>query len=189
MTTDPSDPRPWNQRRKSGLRRTPMRRAGADRRQRIEPGKRRRPPAERGEFSPKVRKAIRARDCDRCVRCGTHIDQGTLGHSIQHRYARGAGGTSQTWVGGVANGIVLCGTGSMGCHGWVEAHPEASLPLGWRIETGEAPELVPVLYAHLGHVLLLDEYAGVTRLAEVPRGQFEGMRPPVTDVRLFMPAA
>lgn len=40
--------------------------------------------------------------------------------SVQHRRAQGMGGTSRTETNDLANLLLLCGTGTTGCHGWVE---------------------------------------------------------------------
>jgi hypothetical protein len=40
--------------------------------------------------------------------------------SIQHRRARGSGGSYLVESNGLDNLLVLCGTGTTGCHGWVE---------------------------------------------------------------------
>lgn len=40
--------------------------------------------------------------------------------SIQHRRAQGMGGTDLAETHNLANLLVLCGTGTSGCHGWVE---------------------------------------------------------------------
>lgn len=46
------------------------------------------------------------------------------------------GGTRDTLIGHPANGIPLCGSGTTGCHGWVEAHPTDGVLFGWRLPPG-----------------------------------------------------
>lgn len=45
--------------------------------------------------------------------------------SIQHRLARGKGGTALPEGAILANFLILCGTGTTGCHGWVETKERA----------------------------------------------------------------
>lgn len=45
--------------------------------------------------------------------------------SVQHRRAQGMGGTSLAETHSLANHLLLCGTGTTGCHGWVEVTERA----------------------------------------------------------------
>ena len=58
-----------------------------------------------------------------CARCGSK-DSLTL----SHRLAAARGGPFTSW-----NIDVLCGSGTDGCHGWVEANPEHAEADGWRV--------------------------------------------------------
>lgn len=62
-----------------------------------------------------------------------------------------------------ANCLVLCGTGTEGCHGYVEAHREESYELGRLVRSGDDPCTVPVTLRGGGRVLLTvdGEYAPV----------------------------
>jgi hypothetical protein len=42
--------------------------------------------------------------------------------SVQHRRAQGSGGTSLADTHSLANHLILDGSGTTGCHGWVETH-------------------------------------------------------------------
>lgn len=83
-----------------------------------------------------VRAVIVARDNARCRRCGEP------GGSVHHRRPRGMGGTRTTpdpsW------GVVLCGTGTTGCHGWVESHRELARAEGYLLPAGMDPDDQPV---------------------------------------------
>ena len=57
----------------------------------------------------------------RCARCGKDVTY--IQSSIQHRKARGMGGTNDPSINSPANLIVLCGSGTTGCHG--HHHPDA----------------------------------------------------------------
>jgi 5-methylcytosine-specific restriction protein A len=100
-------------------------------------------------FSPATREAICIRDEARCALCGD------LTRQIQHRRARGMGGTVLDWIGNAANGVLLCGSGTTGCHGAIERNPELARALGYRLDPGEDPELVPVWYEREGFWRLL----------------------------------
>lgn len=71
----------------------------------------------------------------RCVGCGQPAT------NIQHRKARGMGGTRSVSVGHPANGLPMCGSGTTGCHGWTEANPAHALALGWRLDQAADPTL------------------------------------------------
>jgi hypothetical protein len=144
----------------------------------------RRTPAPR-RFTEATRRLIYARDEKCCVRCGIYIPSAPWSGSAQHRCARGMGGTTVAWRQRPANGILLCGSGTTGCHGWVEAHGRAAEACGWRLEHGElTADRWPVLYASLGEIRLLDDHGDFTVLAcleEWPGPQF--------TVGAYMPAA
>ena len=108
-----------------------------------------------------VDEQVIARDLGCCVRCGKHVAHLERGFawSIHHRRPRGKGGTSLAWVGAAANLIVLCGSGTTGCHGWIESHRADAradghlVPLNGIVRADE----VAVRHAGLGLVLLTDE--------------------------------
>ena len=60
----------------------------------------------------------------RCERCGSTSN----GLTLSHRIARSRGGPFVAW-----NINVLCGSGTTGCHGFVEHNPVAAEREGWRI--------------------------------------------------------
>lgn len=116
-----------------------------------------------GEFAPDAATAIVERAGFRCERCGAGC-AGTRGvdWSVQHRRARGMGGTNARPT--VAGGVLLCGSATTGCHGWVESHPHDAAAAGWRLGPNEDPREVPILHWSWGSVLL-DDRAGYVRLA------------------------
>jgi hypothetical protein len=69
-----------------------------------------------------------------CARCGKSIDGG----SRHHRQLRRFGDHS------TANLILLCGSGTTGCHGWVHSHVQRSYELGYLVHSWHLPENVPV---------------------------------------------
>ena len=112
-------------------------------------------------FSEQVEAAIVSRDEGLCARCLTpviHLMRG-FGWSLHHRMPRGRGGTRRAFVGQAANGVLLCGSGVTGCHGWVEAHRREAIEDGFIVSAiGRAkPDEVEIFHALHGRVLLLDE--------------------------------
>lgn len=91
-----------------------------------------------------TRELVRWRDRDRCRRCGSTTWQ------IHHRQGRGGSDPHRA-----AALVLLCGSGSTGCHGYVHGHPAESYRNGWMVRRlGITPcEEVPML-THTGWVLL-----------------------------------
>ncbi|SDL15101.1 hypothetical protein SAMN05428985_11071 [Nocardioides sp. YR527] len=76
------------------------------------------------------------------------------------------GGTRASWINEPANLITLCGSGTTGCHGWVEANPTMGRHLGLSVSRyGLPPAEVPVLTWRDGFVLL-DNHGGWTLVPE-----------------------
>jgi hypothetical protein len=84
-------------------------------------------------FSPSESALIISRDGGRCFRCGKAVDLTARGvaFSLHHRQPRGMGGTSRRVT--VACGVTLCGSGTAGCHGWVETHRQLARELGYLV--------------------------------------------------------
>lgn len=112
-------------------------------------------------FSKRDEGMIIARDQGECVRCGRHVAHLTRGWawSIHHRRPRGAGGTRLAWVDQAANGIILCGSGTTGCHGWVEKNRRASIDTGFLISALglSTAEDIAIHHRLLGFVYLDNE--------------------------------
>lgn len=100
-------------------------------------------------FSRRVRMAILLRDGRRCVRCNTEATQ------IHHRRPRGMGGTKRESTDEAANGVVLCGSGTTGCHGWVESNRAQALIEGYLVPQHTEPATVPI---HMGKGLAMGWY-------------------------------
>lgn len=99
------------------------------------------------------------RDGGCCIRCGKAFGS----RSTHHRRPRRAGGDKRPATNRPANLITLCGTGTTGCHSWVEQNRTAALAAGWLLHANDIPSSVPVL-TWWGLVLLDDE----GRWTEVP---------------------
>ncbi|AYD82300.1 HNH endonuclease [Mycobacterium phage Wamburgrxpress] len=74
------------------------------------------------------------RFCERCCRNGPVF-------SVHHRLKRSHGGL---WT--PDNCVLICGTGTQGCHQWVEEHADAAAVEGWHVRPWQYPAEVPVLY-------------------------------------------
>lgn len=82
---------------------------------------------------------------------------GVRGQNVHHRKARGMGGANQNV--GPENLLVLCGSGTTGCHGWIERNREMARQQGWLLGNGEMPYKVPVAYRGHWHLLTQDGLA------------------------------
>ncbi|MDO4920060.1 HNH endonuclease [Kocuria sp.] len=97
-------------------------------------------------FTTATRQRILERDGWACVLCGKPYRPAF--DSIHHRQPRGMGGSKATATNGAANGIVLCGSGTTGHHGWVESHRAEALELGLLVPKNgtRSPHEVPVSF-------------------------------------------
>ena len=92
--------------------------------------------------SAATRELVAARAGGRCERCGTPA----IGsHNLHHRSARGRGGTKRDGVNEASNLLYLCGSGTTGCHGWVESHRALAYQLGLLVHSWDDPREVRVL--------------------------------------------
>lgn len=89
-----------------------------------------------GDFSAAVvRFAFFEREQEACFRCRRPLrfeDRG-IAWSAHHRRPRGNGGTSDPRVGSISNCLILCGSGTTGCHGWVETYRAMARDYGYLI--------------------------------------------------------
>lgn len=104
-----------------------------------------------------ARKIVAERAAGRCEICRA---AGAL--TFSHRTPKSLGGK---WA--ASNGVRACGSGTTGCHGFIEAHPEHAAAGGWRVTGGQDPAAAPVwlhpVLAWPGWVLL-DDVGGYTYL-------------------------
>ena len=95
-------------------------------------------------IAPATRKAVYERDGHCCSRCGAPTGSN---RSIHHRKPRQMGGTRDPRIHALSNLVLLCGSGTTGCHGWIESHRAEALDQGWLVSAFEAdPASVPVRY-------------------------------------------
>lgn len=98
-------------------------------------------------FSTQTRQVVVLRSGGMCERCGRVMDDWTP-FSVHHRRPRGMGGDKSPTTNSALNGLNLCGSGTTGCHGWVETHRAEALDLGLLVSRYANPAEVPVLLAH-----------------------------------------
>lgn len=100
-------------------------------------------------MTPETRDAVLIRDRYRCVRCGS--DLANCRYSVHHRKLRSQGGTDD-----LPNVILLCGSGTDGCHHLVHSRrKEVGEPGGYIVPRHEDPAAVPVVYHRRGATLLV----------------------------------
>lgn len=99
------------------------------------------------------RLVIVARAGGSCELCGVPVafvdDDGQVtplaAYSIHHRQPRGMGGTSDLAANSATNLLLLCGTGTSGCHGLVETQRALAIEHGWLVPRPTNPADIPVL--------------------------------------------
>lgn len=86
-----------------------------------------------GDFTAQtVRHAFYEREGERCFVCRRPLrweDRG-MGWSAHHRKPRGSGGTSDVRIASITNCLIVCGSGTTGCHGRIERNREVALRIG-----------------------------------------------------------
>lgn len=96
-------------------------------------------------FSPKVRLQVRTRagngdpDDARCEATGVWL--GTYGGEIQHRDARGMGGTSDPVTNSIVNAVLL----SKEAHRLAESRDDAMNAMGFWLKNGQDPRAEPIM--------------------------------------------
>lgn len=98
--------------------------------------------------TPATRALVRDRSAGFCEVCGTRA-----GENIHHRAPRGMGGTKRDihtaeWL------LNLCGSGTTGCHGYIESHRDEAYEKGWLLRRHSSPRTIPAwLYGHVFAIL------------------------------------
>lgn len=95
-----------------------------------------------------VRQRVIDRDHGKCVKCGRVVWNAipVAQYSIHHRVPRGMGGANRGLAEDMSNLVLLCGTGTTGCHGWVESNRRKAREEGWLVSRHADPSEVPVSY-------------------------------------------
>jgi hypothetical protein len=100
--------------------------------------------------------AVHKRSQKRCERCGT--DQ-ALRYSLHHRKPRGMGGSKDPAINSPANILLLCGSGTEGCHGWVESNRMEAYADGLLVYRIDDPAETPVTLRY--GTVYLDDVGGL----------------------------
>lgn len=93
-----------------------------------------------------VREAVLIRDEGKCQRCGMWL--ANVPSSVHHRKNRKMGGRSgaaESAIHDMAALVLLCGTGTTGCHGEIGREVAQAYDDGWLVRENEDPATVPVL--------------------------------------------
>jgi hypothetical protein len=109
--------------------------------------------------TPETVKLVVARDYRGCALCGSTV-QGHRGWdwSVQHRMARKGGGTVRAFINLPGNLVLLCGSGTVGCHFRVESNGLWARENGFKVREGVTlPADTPIEHAVHGRVLLADD--------------------------------
>jgi hypothetical protein len=93
--------------------------------------------------SPETRHAVWTRAQGRCERCFVELYP-PAPYSIHHRKPRQMGGTKSERINEVENLLLLCGSGTTGCHGWVESHRAEAYRDGWLVHSWDDPAEIPI---------------------------------------------
>ena len=107
-----------------------------------------------------AREAVQKRSHGMCERCGG------FGSNIHHRRPRGMGGTSTPED--PTNLVMLCGSGTTGCHGWVESYRAKAWEQGWLVPRRDPREPTDVPVWALGEWCLLTAEGWVPFDAQIP---------------------
>ena len=136
-------------RRTALVRRTQMRRSPMPARKKALATKRVKVSSRRRDTGPTrgVRRVVADRAGYCCELCGLALHDGrtwTEIHSFHHRRPRGMGGSRDATSNTPANLLLLCGTGTSGCHGRIERDRPMAFAYGWLVVQRTDPSLTPV---------------------------------------------
>jgi len=81
---------------------------------------------------------------------------------MHHRRRRSQGGQDS-----VENLVLLCGSGTTGCHGWVHAHPADARTAGFLVASWDDPAPIPIRTPR-GWALIGETYEWIDRKPAEP---------------------
>lgn len=87
-----------------------------------------------------------------CEICGKSL--AGVDWSLHHRRPRQMGGNRSPWINAPTNLLLLCGSGTTGCHGLVESNRRLAYESGWLVRAGLDPAEVPVEIRNRGLLYL-----------------------------------
>ena len=106
--------------------------------------------------SPIVRASVINRGGGTCEICNKSL-YSEMYVSLHHRKPRKMGGSKDVALNESSNLMMICGSGTSGCHGYVESNRELSYENGWLVHSYENPATKPVLIRNV--FMLLDNEA------------------------------
>ena len=96
--------------------------------------------------SSSVVEAVLERGQYSCEICSAPVgDRRGVDWSIHHRRPRQMGGTRWAGINLPSNLMLVCGSGTTGCHGVVESHRAGAVAAGWLVLSRTDPATVAVL--------------------------------------------
>lgn len=98
--------------------------------------------ARRDTVPAPVREALFQRAERRCEVCRDQLR--LAGWNAHHRKPRGMGGSLAPDRHSLSNLLAVCGTGTSGCHGQIEAHRAWAYSMGLLVRRTDDPAVVPV---------------------------------------------
>ena len=120
-----------------------------------------RPPKQTRADEINARELVNLRDRGVCVSCGTVHP--LFGVNFDHRKNRSQGG-----IWSASNGQLLCGSGTVGCHGYMTQHPAEAIREGWAVPSYANPAEWPARRMVHGHLIwvLYDDGGGWVEISE-----------------------
>lgn len=110
--------------------------------------------------SKDLRMLVIGRSGFRCERCGKRLGEGE--HvSVHHRTPRGMGGSHDERLNLMSNLMALCGSGTTGCHGWIESNRDEARENGWLVSRNDNPAEIKVTV--IGECVYLNNEGGYDR--------------------------
>lgn len=100
-----------------------------------------------------IRRQLREREDRWCARCGL-----SYANNAHHRKNRSQGGLDI-----LSNLLLLCGSGTTGCHGHITENPKEAYENGWSVHSYDDPAAIPVMYR--GTFVVLDNLGNLAEAA------------------------
>lgn len=101
--------------------------------------------------------------CEAGIVCGG-VELFGRHYSVHHRRPRQMGGTRRPETDSPANLLAVCGSGTTGCHGWIESNRTSAYDAGLLLHQAAEPTCEPVL--RLGVAVYLTNDGGIVPVVE-----------------------
>lgn len=98
------------------------------------------------QLDKKTVETVLERDGHACVVCGYPVSgERGISWSIHHRRPRGMGGSKRPDTNSPVNLVTVDGSGTTGCHGWLESHRAGAFCNGFLLMQHSDPAAIPLL--------------------------------------------